>query len=324
MTQEMLLELTGMQQLGEGKTLRAVGSILGYPVTATAAKNGKTLTLEFTSPGKNSKVNKLRKRLLEDKSLKGKVTTLINAERPSVFSVIITPSDEADAQAIYPYIINRLGEVLQEFPELAPPTLCAICNNIGSDTLATIDGALTFVHRNCLEQLVQEEKQNFEDKEDRPNTFRGLIGSVLGGVVGALPALLVLYFFEYFVFILFAIIPVGAAFGWRLFGGKFSRLTTVFVILLTLVLSVFVDVFNTFLILREVFGDFITLGDTIQFAYLDMYAFVEWELYRNTLLSLLGAAIGLFVSWRFITKTDSDNLSEAQSVLDEAVPLTTN
>ena len=326
MTQESLLELTGMQVLGEEKNLHAVGTILGYPVLATADK--KSLTLKFTVAGKNSDARKLNKKLREDPELKGKINVLNNLSgnvEANTLYVVISPADEADAKTLYPHVINSLEEAMKEFDSFFPPTLCAICNNENSDTLAMYGGILNIVHRECLENWVTEESKKFEDKEGDPKTFNGLIGGVVGGIVGALPALLVLVFFEYFVFVLFALIPVASAFGWRLFGGKFSRLTTVVVIVLSLFISIFLDIVATFILLRDYiytyWGETITFMETLRYLYLDIEAFIYFEVFRDTLLALLGAVVGIFISWRFITKTDSDSFAEAQSALNDAVPL---
>ena len=342
MTREWLLGLTGMRQIGEGDNMYAVGTIHSYPVSAVADKKGRSLTLDFTVTESNVNVKKLSKSILADKGLKGKVS-IVNGSvgdsvKPNVFRVVLTPADEAEAQTLYPHIIAQLGEALSTLDNLTPPTVCAICQSENSDTLATYNASLNIVHRNCLEQWAQNIKKEFDDKENNPNTVRGLIGGVLGGVVGAIPAFLALFIFNYFVFILFALIPLGSAFGWRLFGGKFTYLTTVVVIVLSLFLSVFLDLIDSHLgVLNELnellylyplyyyyIQDFIqhyTLGDTISFYYLDFQNFIEYEIIRNVGLSLLGAIIGIAVSWRFITRTDSANLVATQSILDEAVPL---
>jgi hypothetical protein len=323
MTQEWLLGLTGMRQVGMGQELYAVGTIFGYPVKATTDKNGRSLTLEFTIKEKNVNISKLKKKILEDKGLKGKVNILNvddDTAKPHVFFVVLNPADEMEAQSLYPFIINRLGEALKEFENLAPPVACAICNGEASDTLATYNDTLNIVHRDCLERWVHEEEQKFKDKDDNPRAFNGLIGGLVGGVVGALPAFLALFFFEYFVFVLFALIPVGAAFGWRLFGGKFTRMTTVVVILLSLLISVFIDVVSSYFIFRDFFHG-ITLMETIRYFYLDFETFIDYEIFRDTLMALLGAGIGIFVSWRFITKTDSDKYNATKNVLNDAVSL---
>jgi len=321
MTQEGFLRLTGMRLVGEDKTLRAVGMLLGYPVEATAAKNGKTLTLAFTAGEAKFKVKELRKKIRDDSALKGSVDVLASPDtaQTNVFLVTIKATDEGEAQNLYSLTLTRLEEALRDLPDFAPPAACAICLGAGSDTLATYTGSLNFVHRTCLQKWKYEEEQKFEQKENNPSTLRGLIGGVLGGVVGAFPAFFVLWFLDYFVFLLFALIPMGTVAGWRLFGGKVSGLTSVFVIVYSLLVAVFVDVLDSFLILRDIFGPTVTLMDTID-AYLDMEIFLEIFM-RSTLLALGSAIFGIFVSWRYITTTDASNLAATQAIFDQAVSL---
>ncbi|MCL2587861.1 MAG: hypothetical protein FWD84_00450, partial [Oscillospiraceae bacterium] len=222
-----------------------------------------------------------------------------------------------DIGSWYTQAMGVLEAALQE-EGVTPPTGCALCGQGGSDMLAHCDDRLTFVHMSCLQTWKESEQQRLELKEQNSGHLRGVLGGLVGGIVGAVPALIALNFFNFYVSILFALIPLGIYFGWKILGGKLSKVTTVFTILYTLVVAFAVEFFDTWLIARSMIPDFMLLE------VMDLY--LDPDFFSEHLLIPLGTAlvfsgIGIFCAWRMITKTDKHEMTEVQAAFDNATPL---
>jgi hypothetical protein len=179
-----------------------------------------------------------------------------------------------------------------------------------------------------LEQQRQEAEQVFEEKSMNPKTIEGIIGGVIGGAVGAIPALIALVFFNYFVGILFALIPLGIFYGWKLLKGKLTRLTTVFTIIYTIFTSLFVWILSLGIFIRSelayFYGVEITLGEAIALAF-EFFAenpnyFIS-DVLSDALFAFGSAVIGIWIVWRQITRTDEEAFSQVQATYEEAIPL---
>jgi hypothetical protein len=335
MVQERLQEITGFRIVGDENSERGIGILFGYPVEVVFSKKhlhkGSELTLSFTADQSGFKIKELRKVLRENSELSGKVDTVASVDgelASNKFYVKIKATESTELEKLYQLTIKTLEEALSELKAFAPPTTCKVCKGLGSDTLAIVDDALNYVHRTCLEQQKQEAEKAFEEKSMNPKTIEGVIGGVIGGAAGAVPALITLVFFNYFVGILYALIPLGTYYGWKLLKGKLTRMTTVFTIVYTLLASIFVWVLSLAIILRNEFtyelGFEIPLGDALAavFEILIDYPDVFREIMLTDALFAFGSAIiGVWIVWRQITGTDEEAFSRIQATYDEAIPL---
>jgi len=316
-----MIRLTGFQQVGVGEsTPRAFGMIGGFPVEASVPKDGE-LHLQFSTAQLDKKAVKALQ--AAGKELDKAVKLAAIAEM-TTFNVTIKSRDEASARNLFEQMKRGLEPVLGDSALFEPLTYCAICGGEASDVLSKIHGQLAPAHRHCLERQKHEMTAQIEDKTNNPKTIQGLIGGLLGGLVGAIPAFIALNRFQYFVFWLFPLIPVAAYYGWKLFGGKISRVTTVFVILYSILVSATVDMLDTHLILRELYAEWgiagqIRLMDTVRY-YFTPEVFFEFFV-RYTLMAVGAAIFGVFVVWGIITKTDKGALQEALDSASEFVPI---
>ena len=350
MTQERIQEITGFRLVGDELGSRGIGMLFGYPVEARLLEkekhNERELILSFTTDQAGFKVKELKKILHENPELKKAVDVSVHLEGERAkdvghsaakpietipgyeFFVIIKASDATQLERLYLLTLISLEENLKELPAFEPPTTCRICGGAGSDTLANYNGALNLVHRACLEKHKEEVQRAFEEKELNPKTVAGLIGGIIGGVVGAVPALIALVFFHYFVGVLFAVIPLGTFFGWKLLGGKRTKATTVFTIIYTLVVSLCVWILAEAIMLRDgvyyEFGYEITIGESLGFI-IEFLTEMPGEFMSYALTDFLFAfgfaIVGLWITWRYINKTDADTLAVVQAAFDEALPL---
>lgn len=331
MTKEQIIEIIGFKKVGEDHSLRGVGVVLGYPVDAVVINGGRTLSLAFTTAEAINKktCKKLQTALWDNQTLQDTVEVGHQEDDGvlNTFLININLYKEHELQELYGLTIQNLEKALADFPEIAPPTTCAICQEIGGDTLAYNNGALHFFHRTCFRREKEDMEQSFEEKVANPKLLAGLIGGFLGGVIGALPAFIALAFFHYFVWLLYALIPLGIFYGWKLAGGKLVKFTAVFTIVYTLITSAAVWLLSIALDHRHYwteFGVYITIGEALD----DVFYFIIHHtdefvdiFLRDSLFALGSAVLGIWIAWRQITKTDEQAFQEAKANFDEAVYL---
>ena len=320
MTRESMIRLTGFGQVGQDTSVpRAFGMIGGFPVEASVPKEGALHLLISTSGLNRKAIRRLKDALSGKQGVK-----LVISEECTMFRVVLKSNDETEARNLFEQTKRQLESALADEKLFPPLVNCAICDEPGCDVLARVGHQLSPAHRTCLERQKHEVAEWVENKTNNPGTVQGLLGGLLGGIVGAAPAFIVLHMFDRFFFVLFALIPLGAYHGWKLFGGRMSRVTSVFVCIYSLLVAVSVDLIDTHLRLREIYAEVglagqIRLMDTINY-YFTPSVFVEFFM-RDTLLALGSAIAGIFCAWGFITKTDKGTLQEAVTAASEFVPI---
>jgi len=324
MTREEMIQLAGLKPVREGKALEGRGLLLGFPVRMV--EHSRALALIFSVEGDVSgkQIKEINKKLKEVEYLKGKLSVGnslqgdTNILSGSIVATIHFKNEEP--KILYDRAMAALERLFAE-AELRPQTTCPICMMSSGDALAEYDGKLCVVHMTCLRRWKDERQETLELKGQNAGLLRGLIGGLAGGIAGALPALLAVHFFSYMVGLLYALIPLGIFFGWKMLGGKLNKLTTVFTILYSLVLGVGTLAVASWLSLRAEFPMMRwTLIETIEMFYLDSAFFREY-LMGDTLFALGCTVLGIFFAWRAITSTDKAEIAANESAFEEAIPL---
>jgi hypothetical protein len=319
MTSEALATMTGMKPAGTEKKPLARGRVLGFPAEVSTEKKCIWLYLfakdEVTKQQKNELLQRFETSVA---TFNTQESSISDWQEGGVLQVAIWLNGE-DPVEVYPRVLPQLETALSEVG-IVPDAACPFCEKPDGNAVAHINGRLALAHLDCLQTWRDEQLERVEHNRYNQGSGRGIIGGLVGGLVGALPALAAMQFLGYFVGILFALIPIGIYYGWKLFGGRLSGLTTIFTIVYTAVVAVATDVVDSWLILRDIFPEYdITLMDTIE-AYLDPELFQELFM-RSTLTALFFAGIGIFVAWGQIRKTDQSDANDASAAVDEAIPL---
>jgi len=325
MTLEEMLRLTGFKQVGGDQNAFGRGLLFGFPAEAATKKKTLTFICGVDAVPDSKQFKAIKQRLKGDECTKGKVTvtSTIPGDESSTggnFFVITVTLGKDDPSPWYERAMCVVEAALRE-EGVVPPVQCPICERPGGDTLAYYDGRPAIVHMSCLRQWKDAQQERLELKKQNSGYVRGILGGLIGGIVGAIPALLAMVIFNILAALLFALIPMGIYFGWKLLGGKLSRVTTVFTIICALVLTLVVEVIFTWLYIRaESIPDFM-LPEVIDW-YLNPDIFMDillWPL----LQSLFFSALGIVCAWRMIIRTDQHELSDVQTVFDEAIPIDT-
>jgi len=319
MTSEAIIQMIGLKQVGPEKNPRGRGVVLGFP--AEVISDTKNINLYLFA---KEEVTKQQKNEL---SLKFGTDVAIFYTQESTFSdwqvggvlLVNICLKNKEPKAAYEHVIQTLEPMLSELNVL-PDVNCPFCDKPDGDAVTNLDERLVQAHMDCLKRWQEEQSEKAEHNQYNQSSARGVIGGLVGGVVGALPALGALYLFDFFVGILFALIPICIYYGWKILGGRLSNLTTVFTIVYTLVVALIVEIVDSWLILQEVFPTYqITLMEVID-AYLDPELFRELFM-SSTLMALLFAVIGIWIAWQQIRRTDKREAQDAASAFDEAVRL---
>lgn len=112
---------------------------------------------------------------------------------------------------------------------------CPACGQGNCDSMYFNESnSLTPAHGSCKSSLIEQTTQNYAEKEKNSKFLLGLVGLIGGGIVGALPSILLMVFMETEFLYLFALIPLGSFYGYKLLGGEPGIVPTILVIVWTL------------------------------------------------------------------------------------------
>lgn len=190
---------------------------------------------------------------------------------------------------------------------LRAPEACPLCKQGGCDATAMLGGVYVPTHRACVEAHGSSAQARAE-KELQGNYFTGFLGAVLGGAVGALPAILCLNFTNYYVAYLYALIPLAAYFGYRLFKGKMDSGAMVCSILASLVNLFTVEFSNVFIQLGLVRGAIPTVG----FAWRVFQDYVQDRGFiASVLMEVLFLGLGVWFAWGQLRRTAHHDVQDA-------------
>ena len=202
---------------------------------------------------------------------------------------------------------------------LIPAQECPYCGRSGCDTAAHYKSDYRTVHRSCLQNAFADSADKAEQSKQKGSYILGFIGALIGMLIGTIPSLLTIIFMEMEYALLFALIPICAYFGYRFFNGRMNKAALIVTILMAIV-GVYVMMFEW-----AAFVDYVNYGLTLGDAVLDFLGYLmvlgNWALLTgDCLVEFLFAAIGVWVSWRIISRTPESVRLEAGAVLELAVP----
>ncbi|MDL2325014.1 hypothetical protein LJC61_07725 [Ruminococcaceae bacterium OttesenSCG-928-A16] len=137
---------------------------------------------------------------------------------------------------------NLLDSVLNQIVQIAPgyglfiPDACPVCAQPGCDSYAYTKGSYRAVHAHCVQANAQA-KQAKVDKNLREGSYAlGIVGAILGAIVGALPSIVLAAMANYILAVLFALVPLGAYYGYKWFKGKMSKGVLGIIILISILM----------------------------------------------------------------------------------------
>ena len=278
----------------------AFGVERGYPFAAiyrTGGRGAGTVQLQFQVAGRltGATLRSLRKTLPRGCTI-----------QPSNQAGSLAVQCSAAGEGLLPNFQRTLEACTGALREamLPVPDTCPLCRQPGCDALARVNGYVP-AHAACVQSQTQDTLARAEANQVSGNYVTGLIGALLGGVVGSIPALLCLYFLEYYVGILYMLIPMAAYYGYKLFKGKMNRAA--------LVCSIAGALFS--LVVMQVAGVYIT-GAQVGYFFPPAYVLglLPELLAAIPLTHYVFLALGIFLSWGYISRTSRHEVQNVAAI----------
>ncbi|MDL2293709.1 hypothetical protein LJC60_03660 [Ruminococcaceae bacterium OttesenSCG-928-D13] len=226
-----------------------------------------------------------------------------NSALPQCFSITSTVQDFEPA---FDGLVACTVAVAREFG-LMVPALCPICRQPGCDSYAYYGGAYRPVHGHCVQTDSYRQQEKVQLNEATGSYGTGVIGAVLGGVVGALPTVLLIVFLNVISAWLCALIPLGAYFGYKLLRGRLSGPVPLLSVILVSLLMVPVTEYLSyaFIFLREI-GYFLTPAD-----YLTLFQEYAADMIVELGKTLLFVGLGVVIVFGIIRRGNSHTWQQA-------------
>lgn len=268
----------------------AYGSLKGYPVLLKKQFGSKVAILFYLE---GEPWGKIREEMLAcAKKYKGDVYFENN-------HIVYTGNFTAKDDLLLQEILENIVLILQN-KGIKTPKKCAICGEGKADAYAVIQDGNQPVHKDCLQERMNEARHNLQ----KGYYSLGLLGGIIGAFLGCIPCILSMLTVERVFCVLFLFIPPGVYFGCKFFHGKMNYFVFVLSVFLTF-FSVYVMeiVFRIRFILEQeglsvtVHNCRILLGKLLQ------VDGIWWNMSKDAGLNILFAVVGLVINWELISKT---------------------
>ena len=215
--------------------------------------------------------------------------------------------------------ISAMNTVVSAFREanLVPEEKCPVCRQECCNATALMNGAYVKVHKDCVEQMSAGTMARAEQAM-QGNYVTGFIGALLGGLVGALPAVFCLVILNYYVALLYALIPLGANYGYRLFKGKLNKGAFVCTLFSSIV-NLFTEAFlmgyvQLSAMLLEAGRELPTFGYAVRFMTENSDYMTE-----HLIMAVIFLALCIWSVWGQIRRTAVHDVRDAGAVLSSMV-----
>lgn len=192
---------------------------------------------------------------------------------------------------------------------ISPSSLCPICRQGGCDAYADI-GGYTAVHRACVETMAQNTRSQAETALRSGNYVTGFIGALLGGLVASIPTIIASWA-GWLVAYLYALIPLGAYYGYRLFRGRMNRGAFVCTCAASVLHLFTIEQVTFYIAVHEAFDIWPSIIDSILFYGQIME---PADIVASMAMSVLFMGLGLWISWGRIRQTAYTDLGSANTV----------
>ena len=289
----------------------AFGEFQAYPVTLRPNARGnapesevKSITAYFKIDGKipSASFKELRKSI--------KPLGFLTYQGADQTTVLFTCSGDVD-------LWNKLGTALNQITMafrangIGVPQTCAICRQPGCDALAYVAGYAP-VHAYCVEQNSYQTFASTENNRLNGNYVLGILGAIVGAMVGAIPTLLLMVFANRLSAWLYALIPLGAYYGYKLCKGKMTKGVIIpAVVVVSLLMVLVVELAATFILVGREYG-WMGFGEFIS---LYFRAMGIGDILKDIAMPLVFTVLGIFISWDQIRRSNVDIDANAELTL---------
>lgn len=286
---------------------QCVGLVGRWPVAFTDIRYNRFMVM--TDQPKSSEIFKQIKS--EIKSLKGSVSW------NKKILLINYPSIKKLGTDIDAFVISCLR--ILDLAGINPDDHCPYCKQSNCDVAAFHKIGFGLAHNACLGTAFMKAQEKADANENQGNILTGLLGAILGMIIGTLPSLLTIVMLEYIYAILFALIPICAYYGYKLFNGKMNKSALIISIIMA-ILGVFVLnlEFTIYQLMVEIP---LTFSESIQVL---PYLLTDMEYLTDITVGSLDefffSILGVWFAWRYISGTAQGTANTARAIQESAIP----
>lgn len=285
----------------------AFGELRGYPFTI-AAKDPQIRNLTVSFKLAQKLTNQTLKHLRNQLQGIGRVFRFSS----DPYQVGITCAGQD--QEVWNRLFTAMNLAVQEFQAagLTIPQSCPICKKSGCDSLAYVGNGYVPVHKHCCEQKSFGTMEKAEVNEHSGHYWSGILGAILGGTIAAIPTICTIYFMEMLYAILYALIPLGAYYGYRLCRGRMNKAVLPVVIGVAVLELFFVQQVTWYLALHDAYGIWPSVYESIVcFTVLVS----PGDMIADLLKPALFTALGILISYNQIHRTNQTDVKVADLTL---------
>jgi len=287
-----------------------VGSHRGYPYSAVWKKGGvRSLTIRMTLA----------------KALKGQVIRSIRRALPKGCSVWMRQNQltltcggrEAQAKDLRGILETVTGSLIEE--NIGVPAICPLCREKDSpcDALALVGDGYVPVHQSCCRLRASENVTRAERNDVSGNYLTGIVGALLLGLAACLPTVLSIWFMDRIFAVLYALIPLGAYYGYKLFRGKMNQATLPIVIAVSVLALFAIEQMIFYLLIVDTYGVYPSVLDTVH-AYFSVIT--PGDIVSQMAGSFLFLLLGLFLTFRVIKRTNQSEIQASGVQMESMIP----
>ncbi len=241
---------------------------------------------------------------------------------PNCIQGIFTPPKEDVGGCFTRFLDTLTGALAQN--GVAPANTCALTGAPNPDSLCfMMNGTFQGYQPVCgsvTRQSGCQAQARVEENETGGSYLTGFIGALLGMALGVAVNLLTLVFLQRYFAVLFALVPVAAMFGYKLFKGKLDKLSIIIVILLSVVAVPLMELLTLSISVARELG--ISFGTALE-ASMEALQIpeVKKEVIADILKMLLFMGLGVFFAFSFLrAQLNSTKLGSTQLALDSMQP----
>ena len=238
------------------------------------------------------------------KSLKGRAPKgcAVMSVTARLASFVMPFSKPKEASSAFAAAMEAFIAALRE-NGLAPADTCALTGAARPDSLGLLHlgrfDSYQPVCASAVRALGDRARERAEENQNNGSYATGFVGALLGMLIGLIPNVLMLVASQRIYALLFALVPLAAMFGYKLFKGKMSKGALVIVILLSVLGVVLIPFLELVILLAHEYGA--TVGQAFAASAQLVGTADYWSELGGTMLQLLlFMALGVLVAWRYM------------------------
>ncbi len=209
-------------------------------------------------------------------------------------------------------LLHTAALTLNSYRVEAPEDRCPICRQPACDCYVRYDGRYEPAHQCCLHQLEAETRHLASANQG--SYILGVVGGLVGGLAGMIPTVLSICLLERIWSLLYALIPLGVYYGYKLCGGKMNKAA-----LATSIVISILDVYVLQLVLLAIglMTEYqCTMMESLQLIWQVMGDGAFWaSVTKESMVSFLFLALGIWIAWNQISRTHKSDLQGIQAAV---------